>query len=857
MTTIMIMKRLVLGALPIIAPLILVVIGYLIARRAGWLPTAKTLAASATSASSPSRIAEAIALLCAGVVIGVFTATNRSTGGLLTMLDQLRPEFAATNVAVAVCAAAGVLLASLVCLLWRTWAGVILITVVLGGYGLVLNGPEQIIEYLAPEGATRPMDSYIITLTGSSVVDADLWVNGVHLGKTPIKTTLDEFVSKVPCWPQPPEDFNDDEFIVPHYSTHGPYHRAYKRWMRLEIPDPPKTWRQKRRERKMERRILRNMDADERRAARKAEEQSRTYYAQVRLGNEWGYSSHGSGAGGGGGRYTRRLHSNFHVILPDRDNRLEMLLDKARLNDYLVDEDWFETMETYGCDGWLAVRQAMDEEPQMLHLLDAWATWHYNLDQVIDSKSAWEKLEQIGLEANRRQWYATSSVAGRAVELLVPKLDGKRLVDKAAKIVASTSLYGWHTWRMNDRPQFGISYRPEGLPTGVTGAYNAYGGGWGQRLPVSAYVVAHAVWMLDYMLDLEDDSVTNIVEKELGAAIVRWHYENVFLLRIAARLGGPDVEHYLLRQNWRAKANGLPWPQQMSIRGKEVNGWLYLLANLRSPAGQRFRRQHSQHIMQMADTVVQEVFHKLEDKLNFLFLDLGLGEDCLAYKYWPRFRTLTDQKRPRDALRLQFEYLARMEPGIGVQMYVDSWKNHRGDYDSFQEAADELDRLPIDTDKKRQLHAALSRLVQDDVSNIIADSDQERRQAQDDLLTELESELLPWNHQQWAQHILSKLEGAGSDYQPHEIAAWLEHERPDHPLVKMLADADTPQLRTLVTGAIKAHPTPENREVLDKLLKDSDEQVRNEAQVAAAQLKELADMPLRQLVAVPNARRVQ
>ena len=57
----------------------------------------------------------------------------------------------------------------------------------------------------------------------------------------------------------------------------------------------------------------------------------------------------------------------------------------------------------------------------------------------------------------------------------------------------------------------------------------------------------------------------------------------------------------------------------------------------------------------------------------------------------------------------------------------------------------------------------------------------------------------------------------------------------------MLADSDKPEMRKLVLGAIKAHPTPANRQILDKLLKDEDAGVREAAEKVANELQQMAD----------------
>ena len=59
-------------------------------------------------------------------------------------------------------------------------------------------------------------------------------------------------------------------------------------------------------------------------------------------------------------------------------------------------------------------------------------------------------------------------------------------------------------------------------------------------------------------------------------------------------------------------------------------------------------------------------------------------------------------------------------------------------------------------------------------------------------------------------------------------------------------------LRVLVMGAIREHPTPENRGLLDKLLNDSDDEVRAAAEKIADELKAFGRKPLFELVSQPE-----
>ncbi len=811
----------------LLPPLLLV--AWILARWLGWLPKSRALPRSARLGNRVSHRAEALVLLCVAATIFVFTATNTSTGGRLLILDELQPGFAMTNVLVAVAAVVGVLVGVLVALFWRTSTGVIVAAGILCVYGTVVNGPAAILESLAPKDSVLPDASLTFALSSPDVEGAELYVNGVHLGTLPYETTYEKFHWNIPFWPdEPDESTRGNEggaLVVPdRWTLHGSQGSMYRPWARITVPMRP---------------------------GQGSATHGRTYYARVKLGDEWSYAAGGSGSsGGGGGRYIRRAATvQFAFVFPDRQARIERLLDIARLNDYVPAPMWFEALDTYRSDGWIAVRKAMDEEPRMSDLLDRGAAWKYDLDKVTDSESAWNTFERIRAEADTKQSYLTSDLAGRAVELLVPKLDPEQLVRLARDIIRSNRLYSWSSWQMNGRVQFG-NLHPGGSHTGAdrTTGYSV-GGRGDERLSPGEFAVAHAVWMLDEALDARDDTQPNIVEREWVAVFIAYNYRNTRLLRLATHIGGPAIETYLLRQDWRADPQDLPWRQQIRSGSEEVNGWLYLLAHLRSPVGQEFRRDNAQRLMRMADRLTERLFSSSwKTNIAFLFLDLDCGSESLAMRYWPRFKKKVAAQEKHDALSLQYQYLVRMEPLSTVDMYVQCWKEFQGRDMEFSLALDDLGKASIPYSKRRQIYTALADCIRRDVSNVVDNPPAwgEQRLCQN-LLRQLEAELLPITDPARANDILTGLRAGNSRYKPENVAAWLAHGAATHPLVRMLAEAEEPSFRMLVMGALREHPTPDHRALLDKLLADENEQVRQKAQEVAAELETLRNMRLEAL----------
>lgn len=794
---------------------------------------------SVEGSNRASRRAEALILLMVAVAVFVFTATNTSTGGRLLTLDQYRFGFAVTNVVAAAVIALVVFVGVFVVLKGRTAIGTIVVIVALWGYGMLFNGPNELLESLAPEGSTIPPSTLIFRMGQTDADCAQLWVNGVRLGTLPYETTFEEFYEKVPYWAEKPNEMKDENWdmwlAVPHYSWPGSGSVSYEMpWARIKLPQEPVHW-------------------DERHSHAGKADEERTYYARVKLGDEWGYCSGGSGASSrGSGRYSRRsANVHFDFIFPERQKRIEKLLDVARAHDYEPGGDWFVAAETYNSDGWIAAANAMKTEPDMQRLLDAWAVWRYDLDEVSDADMAWAKFEQICDEADRRRYYLTSGVAGRAVELLVSRLDDERLVERAVKLIRGAKQFRWWTWETNGRIQFGYTELSQGLHTGgemhrerLTGDPRLGG------LPISGYVVAHAVWQLHEMLQADAPSEWNIVQEKVVPEVVRWYPDRRRLLRIACYFGGPQLERYLLRQSWRIDPEELSWREQMHLPDGVVNVWLYLLVHLRSEAGREFRREHQPAVLDAVDVICRsrvDDYRDVGNELRFLYSDLEAGHSCLAYQYWPRFckyaRTNSRVGEPLRPLRFQWAYLLEMEPISTVEMYLEAWREIEVERSDCSSALRLLGELP---DKKRRT-----------IAEGLIDHIRKNGPAKLDGMTsgQMVGEILPYleagGMDQWqARRILDGIVKGGERYTREDVRVWLAESEPWHPLVKVLADSSDPELRVLMMGAVVSHPTPGNREILGRLLEDPDNVVSAGAQEARANVEELKSTPLVELAHV-------
>ncbi len=426
------------------------------------------------------------------------------------------------------------------------------------------------------------------------------------------------------------------------------------------------------------------------------------------------------------------------------------------------------------------------------------------------------------------------------MELLLPRLDPKRLVRHAVEVIRAGGRINYLRWELNGRLQFGHSKTPEGLRTGPSpgGIHTRMEGGPG-KLPPSAYAMAHAVWLLERRLDAETDE-PNIVETRVTPQLIRTYHGQDHAMLIAAHLGGPDMERFLRRQDWSAPAEPTGHNRMYLGGGEHTNRWLYLLAHLTGEAGEEFRVRHYTNLAGLADKLVDQGHDEIP---GFLFLDLNLGERSPAARYWTRFLHRAESWKRRGPGKCM-EYLVRMEPVPEVDDYAESWRQ-TVDYGDFWEddTRRALRRLP--PAKQREVLEALIQQMERDLER----ASEEDRPEVKRVLREFREALHKVTDETFAPHWMDILreEERGRERYLESAPRWLIHQRPEHPLVRMLAGAEDPELRAIVPPVLASHPTPEYCEMLQELLEDADPAVRKAAQKGRAEIKALKARPLSDL----------
>lgn len=511
-------------------------------------------------------------------------------------------------------------------------------------------------------------------------------------------------------------------------------------------------------------------------------------------------------------------------------DEIELLLDRVRMADYQPTKEWIASFESYGEPGWNTLNFRARSEPALWQVVDAWAAQNYNLEEVTSADRAWTVLMQICEYAGRNGDYDSRRHHGRAVELLVPHLDPQQLADYAVENVPNyrTISATYSSTFDSGRPGFRIWAEDD---------FDSYSFG---LLPI-----AHAVWHLDRTLDEEDSESENTIERTVTPAILRRSFRNRGDLRYAMALGGRALDTFLLRQNWRTEPADGYGSTYIGDHENRVNGWYAALLKLDSPAGREFRNQQQSELLQLAQRACAS--HDIDsghipDGLEFLFLDKSEGgQRSLATRFLPTFTSVARGTPDDDhvELSLRWRYLARMWPESNVQMFVDALLEQTGapNYPRLPDTMAVEDRFVILMASHDALQKKLDTLTKPKYLNNLKDPYTATHRS----LGEIERMLSYLPHPAAAPFFLQKF-GSNMDLLSERIANDTIHDD----IIEQLAQHELSDYRFVVLPAIQNHPTKRRRQILETLLKDDSEEVRDKAAAVQQFLQSLNEGPLPQ-----------
>lgn len=657
-----------------------------------------------------------------------------------------------------------------------------------------------ILSYKGKEAEVRNQPVALEVTLNGDVVGADVWFNEVYIGKTPIEADLDEVLAKVPNWNDtPPDEWRKFEHFL--QSKHGVFRP--RAWFHINTPT----------------RVGLDDSSDE----------TRAIYARVELDGELLYAD-GSHDVTGGSRVfgqIRPCRVTMDMFLPRWKDEVELLVNRARLSDYDVDREWIEAMASYARAGWMKLREQSVAEPELNQVLDAWAADLYDIDSVTNLAGARALFDRICAEADELGDYYTDTPAGRALELLVPKLDRHEMVELAERRIRSFRMARSGSHR-------------HGVIHGQF-HFGTYGDGSWERseLRPSDAVLAHVIWRLDVAFDAEDDATDNPIEERIVPALLRLDSRRGSHFNMCQALGGSILERFVLRHNWRRRAEDIDdYDDKHRLSNVEWNRWLHVAATLRSPSGRDFRQENQSRLLELATKMVRDSYDFRHSwtthSIDFLFLDTALGSESLAARFWPTFHrhACTDESSGAEAPNVRWKYLARMQPNVEVKHFVASYRPYCDERCSKQELA------KLEPDLKFKVLTALVAEADRLLGELNPDArSYSIRQANRDDFADMARQVAC---QDSADLLIEWLAEQSSERENRlrQTERLAEADRLPDEHVVALAKSDV-SLRVLVLSAIEQRPTPLRRALLEQLLSDSDTLVRQQSQEVHARLEEL------------------
>ncbi len=754
----------------------------------------------APRASWLARSVESLLLVTlAGGILG--TSLAWSSGFDLSSWNNSHPDLVWTHNAVAVVVASCVVLSGLLTLCWRTGPALALSVLGLCFYGFAANGSN--LTKLIPDSRPMPTeaDCPFEMVTGDNTVGADVWVNGVYFGQTPVKTTLAEIL-KVPEWRE--KKLNGEGRMIPGWLTLG------LRWNILDWDDMSNR-----------------------------HEQKKHLFVQFSLNGE--PMEFGGGSSGPTCSLDKRARKwntspwSVSHAFPKYNEEVRRLVTWLQLHDYRLDDEWLAAFESHGNPGWETLSKAAKNDPQCQAVFNQIVDRTYQLDQVHTPDEAWNALERIASEADEKLDYASNSLAGLAVDRVAPKLDARRLalfVRDAMRrhpTVNSGSTSGSFS-----KDSMYLAPHPRGVKRGS------------QEAPTSAFVWAHAVWRLDRTLDQLDDSRDNPLE-ELLVPYFLIEREGYFQ-DYAKHLGGSVLDRW---QRWQiSQPNDGHGPSVHLGDGEWVSQSEWGAANSKTAAGKKWRADHPDKVIKFAETSSSAFIFSGWDKLEFLFLDHDGSDQSVAAKFWPRFRELIAKSHggfDPSNMPHRWEYLRRLEPLPTIDMYFNCWLDMKPDTHLSHEVTETVRRMP-----KEKSVLLLRKIIDRMEAELATITDMNTGR-----FYQLKNQLGTWTtiSDELSLTPAERFARFSEQNNPYGNQELLNRSF-DDPMFAQLVESPSAKARLAFVGFLKTQPTPRHREWLTKLSNDPDKSVSTAATEVLESLKAQANDPPPQRKLSPPAAKI-
>lgn len=633
-------------------------------------------------------------------------------------------------------------------------------------------------------------DEVIRFTVNDDMVGAEVWVNGVYLGLSPVEISRKAFHQRVPKQQARPAGFDQ---------------------VQAKIPDSRKLFMGRVWGKNFRQCFMVPIDGEPH------------YYAQVKCAGHTGF-----GRSGNHNMDKQRTRScDLSIYFPKIEQRIDELLTLVRLRDYQVDPNWFAEMQQYGNRGWqtlhntaykhrtvqrFALRPTL-AEPELTQVMHDWAHWRY-LAAVHDPQSAWKLFQELVTEVDRSGSYSSRGLVGYTLRQLIPDLP-------------LSVLMPWLQQQIKRRDMSGAAHHDFGYD-GVF-VYNAQLGR--SRTKPSDLLVMDALLSVNRWLDGQNDGPHKLIATGIVPSMLYWHSDNFWMHHMAVSLDHPDLESYLQRSWQRSLKQG---QGRLSLLWfpRDVNPWLYLLACLR-PSGQTsFRSQNRATVLDLAAQLSAESIDSLwvYRFMEFLTFDANGPERCLGLDFYPVFEQQLQENSRRlfadQLLQKPWEYLLSLEPATPAHLYVQAWQQSTCGTHDFVRALKALRQLPVA--RRRTVLGLLTEEVHRRADNLLG----------------LEETTEPDLH--GPRLIYRTIQQLSSECSPETLAEYLKRQRytgdlvedlrqdPGSELLKHMAYHPSAHMREMSVTWLEQHPIAAHRQLVYQLQSDPYDAVQQAAQRTVA-----------------------
>ncbi|MEZ6046180.1 MAG: hypothetical protein R3C11_11545 [Planctomycetaceae bacterium] len=765
-----------------------------------------SLSQEAPSGNRHTRVAETCAMLglCFSCCIATFFLSNPFA--LPVAFQPNAPESAMVELSLTLLLMFLITaVIALLCWFHRTISASILLLICFAVGAVVVNNGE-ILNASAHQTEFANIPVPITIELEDNIVGADIWFNDFYLGKTPIQMDLDDLLEKLPRLTKELRTAHDDS-----ESKLSHHRQIFLNYLPFSLVTPRGIGAGDFRENQVDVLV-------------RAELNGQKLYSLNQHDIEMGYRSR---------QGIHPCQVSMAWTLPAWLEEIDLLLDQARLNNYKVTREWVTSMETYESQGWKNLNDRMRKEPRYREVMQEWARLRWNLDTVQNSQAAWNKLNEICNDADRRDYYHTGSPAGYAVESILPNLDVSQLVERAtSRINENLDISGYRLIRHDQQYEF-ETRQVKTLTNPV-------------RTPMVAsdFVLAHAIWKLDELLDTTNPDEDNPIETEIVSALLRIDQKGSPYLNLCSILGGTIYDKFLLRHDWSpvSELDSRFQPNLTYVGGVQINEWFYKAASLNSEWGTTFRNQNRTEVLQMAKQITTNPFTTKFEQLEFLFLDKNKSNYFLAEKFRPTFfnQTIPSENNRMEMLSLRLKYLVEMQPHVKTDHFVKAYREI-GNNRLYRAQLDELARL------EPQLQFEVLTALINTSAELYAQKPGDNSlylSNRDDLAEQRRCLPLPESAELLREWIMEEVEEHNQRVKRTQYLL-TQNKFPDLQLETIAQTGETKLVELVLTG-IESQPTPSRLGILSKLTEHPNEEVSAPAKELRQQLEQIKEQPLPQ-----------